>query len=363
MQSERQALRHQPALLDQLQAGLSPPGRGSWQEIEPAGRQNGLPCGDVILCHVRDVTWFPRLGLILGADGSPLFSSFSGKARTHGAADGLPGTGLWSALLRKVRPVQRLTRAAVWMNLGAQSNYGHFIFDALPALGWMDDQNLQDHFAPVAPPLARWQRDLVQLVRPGQPMQIVGAQAVRIDEVLFTSCLNHYLHRNAGLFTALAEKLEPQRSTPRPPGHGVVYFSRRGLTGRIMVNEADLERKLSSRGVTVVRPEKLSVAQQLMAVKAAGTLIGASGAALANLCFLPQGGRLIEIRPAPVQEPWLDLACANLSLEHRVIAASDPLPWRQVPVFHHVRQLPRALLRRYHYSFDTDIDRVLDALP
>jgi capsular polysaccharide biosynthesis protein len=361
VQSEREALLHHPALLGQLLARAVLPGPGSWQEIEPTGTLNGLPYGNVILCHVRDVTWFPRLGLILGANGIPLSSSFSGKARDKADAGVLPGRRFWSSLSRLARPTQRLARAAVWMNLGAQSNYGHFIFDGLSALGWMDDQNLSSQFAPVAPPLAPWQRDLLHRTRPGRPMQIVDAQAVRIDEVLFTSCLNHYLHRNAGLFTALAHKLHPLRCVDKPLGHGAVYLSRRGLTGRIMVNEAELEQRLQSRGVTILRPERMSVDQQIVAVKAVRTVIGASGAALANLCFLPQGGRLIEVRPAPVREPWLDLACANLGLEHRVVAASEPLSPRQVPAWHKVRQLPRKVLGRYHYCFEADIDLVLKA--
>ena len=362
MQSERRVLSHEPELLSKLKAGAAPLGPGSWQEIVPVGLRNGLPCGDVILCHARDVTWFPRLGLMLGADGIPLSSSSSGKARDSVVALGQQGRVMWSAFSMNKRPVRRLAHAAVWMNRGGRSNYGHFIFDCLSALSWMDDQKLSDQYMPVAPPLVRWQRDLLNCIRPGEPIQIVDDQAIRIDEVLYTSCLNHYLHRNAGLFTGLVDKLSPLRSMDQRTGRDMVYLSRRGMTGRIMVNEADLEKRLKSVGVTIVRPEKMSVAQQIAVVGAAGTIIGASGAALANLCFLPKGGRLIEIRPAPVQEPWLDLACANLNLEHKVIAASDPFPRQKVPVWHFVRQLPRAILKRYHFSFDVDIDRVLESL-
>ena len=142
-------------------------------------------------------------------------------------------------------------------------------------------------------------------------------------------------------------------------GEEVVYLSRRGFTGRIVVNERALERALAARGVRVLRPERLSVAAQARAMARARLVIGASGAGLANMVFMAPGARLLELRPDPVREPWMALASAARGIGHDVLALEGPLPRAEIPAVQRLRQWPRRLTGRYHYALKADIDAVL----
>jgi capsular polysaccharide biosynthesis protein len=93
-----------------------------------------------------------------------------------------------------------------------------------------------------------------------------------------------------------------------------------------------------------------------------GTLVGASGAALANLCFLPPGARVVEIRPMGLGETWLEIATANLGLSHRILRTGPPLTGAAVPLQARLAQLPRRITGRYAQAFRCDIPAVLAAL-
>ena len=144
-------------------------------------------------------------------------------------------------------------------------------------------------------------------------------------------------------------------------GRGAVYLSRRGHAGRIVVNEAALERALAARGVRVVRPEALPVSGQIAMARGAAVLIGASGAGLANALFMAPGATVIELRPDRVDEPWMALTAAALGLRHRVVPLRSLDP-AEVPLRVRLRQLPRALTGRYHYALRAGIAEILDAL-
>jgi capsular polysaccharide biosynthesis protein len=136
----------------------------------------------------------------------------------------------------------------------------------------------------------------------------------------------------------------------------VLYLSRRGYTGRILTNEAVLERALAARGVRILHPQRLSVAEQAAAMSRARMVIGPAGAALANLVFLAPGAQVVELRPEPVNGPWIQIACANLGLTHHLIDA--PLA-TEMPLSARLVQLPRRLSGRYNYAYEVDIDAVL----
>lgn len=360
---ERAAFAHVPDLAARLAAGDLPDGPGHWAEVEPRCTVAGLPAGDVVLAHVTNAVVWPRRGLVMTTDGMVVHATEQGARMTKAQMARLPGMKVQGGALQFVPPsgMGRMARGMVWMNFGAQGNYGHFLFDALTGLCWADRAGLTRGFPPIAPPLTRWQRDLVGHAGVSASMAETRQRVVTVDHLILTTAQNHYLHRNAGLLQALSGAMEPHRRVHVAAGPPV-YFSRRGLTGRIMLNEAELERALSAQGVAILRPARMTVAAQIAAVQGARALIGPSGAALANLVFAAPGTRLVEIRPGPVQEPWLDLACANLGLNDVVVPALGPVSPAQVPLWARALQLPRSMTGRYHYAYRADISATLAAL-
>lgn len=336
---EQAALPERPGLAAELAVGGFPPGPGAWAWLEPSGpgRSGPGPSGDVALCAVADALWYPGSGLVTTAGGVPLFSP-TAQMRDVARA-------------RRAKPSARRDRAALWLSPGGAKNYGHFLFDGLTGLAALDDAGLTARFPPVAPPLTAWQRGLLDAA--GLDSAAARGGAIAIGQLVYTTAMNSYLNRAGALVPALAARFGQGQA-----GAGAVYLSRRGFSGRIVVNEAALEAALTQRGVRILRPEALPVAEQIAAAHGAEVLIGASGAALANALFLGRGGTVIELRPEPVAEPWMGLTTAALGLRHVVLplapVPAPPLAW--------LRQLPRKLTGRYHYCLRADIEAVLAVL-
>ena len=74
-------------------------------------------------------------------------------------------------------------------------------------------------------------------------------------------------------------------------------FVRRNSTLRRMVNEAEVEEALAAWGFVVVEPERLSFDEQVATYSGAGMIVGATGAAMANLVFCPPDCPAVVMMP------------------------------------------------------------------
>lgn len=348
--AETALLPHVPDLIATLLSSGTGPVHGGWDRIEPPGFAAGLPTGDVLLVHLRNALWSPRSGLIALQDGTI----------PDAPAQQVPHLAAAHAALRHA-PARRVARGTVWVSGGSARNYGHFLMDSLTGLAALDQSGLLHAFPPVTPALTPWQAGLIRAAGIKVPLPPCADQAIAFDEVIYLTTLGHYLQRNGALLQALISRMVPDRGDAQPDGE-VVYLSRQGYTGRILVNERPLQRALAARGVRILHPERLTAGDQIAAMRRARMVIGASGAALANLCFLPRGAGLVEIRPSTVVEMWLTLAAAQSSISHRVIAAQSPLSRVETPLATRLAQLPRRILGRYHYAYRVDMDQVLSCL-
>lgn len=72
---------------------------------------------------------------------------------------------------------------------------------------------------------------------------------------------------------------------------------RRNSTLRHIVNEAEVEEALVARGFVVVEPERLTFDEQVAAYSGAGMIVGATGAAIANLVFCPPDCPTVVMMP------------------------------------------------------------------
>jgi capsular polysaccharide biosynthesis protein len=74
-------------------------------------------------------------------------------------------------------------------------------------------------------------------------------------------------------------------------------FLRRNSTLRHIVNEAEVEEALVARGFVVVEPERLTFDEQVAVYSGAGMIVGATGAAMANLVFCPPDCPTVVMMP------------------------------------------------------------------
>jgi capsular polysaccharide biosynthesis protein len=315
----------------------------AWDEIEPpALSPGGVFTGDVVLLHLRDALVLPRTGLVCAAAGVPV------------AATVLAGAPVPARL---PAPEALRPRGAVIAGAGALRNYGHWMCDALPGLAWLDAAGLSARYPAILPPLPGWAAESAALF--GLTFWAERAAAVRVESLILLTSLNHYLHRAGGLLQALADRL-PRDAAPGPGR--AAWLSRRGLTGRVLVEERRIEAALAAAGAVILRPQRMTPAAQRAAVSGLSVLAGPSGAAFANALFLPRGARLVEVRPAPVAEPWMAAMAAALDLRLMVVPGGGPLPREAVPLSVRLAQLPRRLAGRYHYAWSADADAVTAAV-
>lgn len=180
------------------------------------------------------------------------------------------------------------------------SNYYHFLNDALPRIGVLEQAG---EIEPVdkwyVPTGLRFQRELLERMGLTDD-RIVDATAhphVRA-ETLVVPGPPAMTEKNPPWVSAfLRERL---MNAPGHPATGKPIYVTRGATGnnRDILNEADVLSTLTERGFAVIDPGQLSVAEQIDAFADAPVIVSAHGAALANLVFAAGGTSLIEIFPA-----------------------------------------------------------------
>lgn len=79
------------------------------------------------------------------------------------------------------------------------------------------------------------------------------------------------------------------------PGRRKLYLSRAGTDRRRVVNEDGLIACLAARGFETVRPELLSVSEQVTLFGEASHIVAPTGAALTNMIYAPPGARVVAI--------------------------------------------------------------------
>lgn len=101
-----------------------------------------------------------------------------------------------------------------------------------------------------------------------------------------------------------------------------LYLSRAAQRGRRLTNESNLWKALEPMGFEMLSPEALSHQDQVRMFSEAAMVVGASGAALANLMFCQPGCTAIELRPGTFGEPLFVGLSVATGLDHHVLMGS-----------------------------------------
>jgi capsular polysaccharide biosynthesis protein len=183
------------------------------------------------------------------------------------------------------------------------SNHYHFLIDVLPRLGVLEQAKEIDMpelwYVPAS--------TLVQL----ELLDMMGITAAhRIDsgavphvraECLVVPGLPSVLkeHNPPWVVEFLRSRLMNAAKQPasQQDCHPVYVARTAGVNNRAVLNQPAVIRRLEQRGFEVVDPSKLNTAQQIETFASATVIVGAHGAALANLVFASPGAAVIELFP------------------------------------------------------------------
>jgi hypothetical protein len=108
-----------------------------------------------------------------------------------------------------------------------------------------------------------------------------------------------------------------------PAGAARRIFIRRTTTRRI-ANADEIEAFAAQQGFEVHTMEDMSVTEQIELFRHASFVIGAHGAALANLVFCPPGAKVIELAPDSGYRPFFALIASKLGLTHGILPCTIP---------------------------------------
>lgn len=293
-------------LAQRLAGRAAGPAMPDWAQ----GVDGALRAG-VSLMRAAHVQHAPEFGAIIDPEGRVYRTTIGEALYFTPTLAALPETHMISGrpLFAPSRRAPARRRASVFVPWGARFNYGHFLIDALAGLALLADRGLLDDHPALAPPLTGWQRALLDLMlRSGETVEEIADPLVRIDDVMWTSCMDHFLQSPSAPLDSVRARI--LAAVPDAPVAGPrVYLSRRGDHKRLLLNEAELEAALIQRGFTVVAPETLPIAEQVALFRHAEVVVAPTGAALANCMFMPPGSAVFEIQPSNFLGVWQRNLC------------------------------------------------------
>lgn len=124
------------------------------------------------------------------------------------------------------------------------------------------------------------------------------------------------------LILEAATRLRAMVGSDRGPSR--LYVSRNRWGRRRLINEAEVVALLAARGYRTVHPETLSFRDQVALFAGAERVVGAMGAALANILFAPEGVHLLALTNRDmVDDFFFDLASLKGGRYHALHGTSD----------------------------------------
>jgi capsular polysaccharide biosynthesis protein len=232
--------------------------------------------------------------------------------------------------------------AASFVDACAQ-NYAHWLTEVLPRIAvFCVEEQFKDVPLVINAGLHKNILSSLALIA-GKSREIIAlpiGRALNVGKLYVTSCAGYvpFERRNNrlschshGMFSAAALELMCKRicsalpSTTPTAWPEKIYF-RRNSASRNIVNIAEVEKLLFEHGYVAIDPEKLTFAQQFSLSQNAKKIIGATGAAMANIIFAPNTADIfimISKNPRMIYFYWQNIACATGKKIHYILG--DPV--------------------------------------
>ncbi len=175
------------------------------------------------------------------------------------------------------------------------NHFAHLFCDVLPRWSLFEEVHLAGRFPALLPPPSHafageaWQK----LGVTGNGSAIWDDGCWRVDGIYFASTFKKFCSWTPQSAEWMRAKFAPAVTT-RPVGKKIFYISRSG-GARPILNEDKILEALRSYDVTVVQPERLSLAEQFELFADAGFILGPQGAGIQNALWAPRGCRVLEL--------------------------------------------------------------------
>lgn len=271
-----------------------------------------LQLGEVFVCEVSPAHYYPALGLVAN-------QSF----KVFGDSILLPHRFHLSEAYRSVRPLRVSRRRGPVSSIQRIDayNFWHWMADCLPQLLTLEKYMEGRPLTLLASDnLGGFQREtLALMLPPTMSVEFVPAKTwIWTDRFILPSYLsgrcNGYLPENyyAEIRRRVTRGLDlPETAKPELR----IYLSRSGAKRRRVTNEAAIMESLRRYGFTEVRPETMTLREQVSLFQRAEVIVGPHGAALGGMVFSTQAKVLVLYAEEHPGEYFYTMA-RRIGLEH-----------------------------------------------
>ncbi len=234
-------------------------------------------------------------------------------------------------------PVRRLAGAHIHLLAGGDENFYHSMLLGVARLASVPENYQAASAGILVSRGAMRMREALGLLdlMPSLAVQEVGpSETLRVENLILplSICGDSAYHPCAAdFFRGISINVPPMaRPSPRR-----IYIDRRGSALRPLTNENELIKALAALGFVAVRPEGLSLADQVRLFRGADVIVAPHGAALTSLGFCRPGTQVIEL----LMDAYCNWCFRNLAglmgLNYDCVLGLAQRPWPDLnPAFH-----------------------------
>ncbi len=274
-----------------------------------------LELNEVFVCEVSPALYYPALGLVANRSFEVFGDSILLPHRFH-----------LSEAYRSVRPLQVARRRGPVSSIQRIDayNFWHWMADCLPQLltleRYMDGRPLT---LLAGDDLGGFQREtLALMLPPTMTVEFVPAKRwIRTDRFILPSYLsgrcNGYLPEN--YYAQIRRRITRGLGLPETaPPELRIYLSRAGAKRRRVTNETAILKSLERYGFIEVRPETMSIRDQVSLFQRASVIVGPHGAAFGGMVFSTDA-KLLVLYPEQHPGEYFHTMARRIGLEHHAL--------------------------------------------
>ena len=147
-------------------------------------------------------------------------------------------------------------------------------------------------------------------------LELFGEEHWQVEELVIPSLASSPQHSSPEACRWLRRRLVPAALRRADPGPRRIYISRQAATKRRLLNEEAVMNHLEGAGFVSVRMEEAPVEQQIAWAHGAEVVVAPHGAGLANIMFMQEGTRVVELLPARRAKPCFYSLAAAMGLHY-----------------------------------------------
>ena len=241
----------------------------------------------------------------------------------------------------KRQPVRELRGVHISTLAAGEDNYYHSVLLGLARLAAVPENYQAAAAGLLVPQGGARQREILALMdlRPSMVVHEVGRnETLRVETLILPLSVSGdsaYHPCVADFFRSVSTSAPPapQRLQARQPRR--LYIDRRGSPVRPLRNEGELVAALAGHGFVAVRPETLSIQDQIRLFRGAEAIVAPHGAGLTNLGFCRPGCVVIELLMDAYANWCFRHLAALMQLNYDCVLGRARPPWRELDLSFH----------------------------